>query len=94
VPKLEGLWDYGNKAWSGLVGPYYGKRYQIFADHQLGNITKPGSFDKASYISDQMQWAQEFQQRTWDEKELPAVPTGDAVALSRAMWLKYKPRGT
>lgn len=32
---LSGLWDYGNKAWSGLVSPYYKQRYEIYAEHKI-----------------------------------------------------------
>lgn len=38
--KLDGLWDYGNKAWGGLVGPFYSQRcvrpLVVFVASELG----------------------------------------------------------
>ena len=36
--KLPGLWDYGNKAWSGLVKGYYDRRYFIYAEQKMASI--------------------------------------------------------
>ena len=33
---IPGLYDYGNKAWSGLVGPYYLSWYSLYADAIAG----------------------------------------------------------
>jgi hypothetical protein len=38
VVKLPGLWDYGNKAWSGLVKGYYDRRYFIYAEQKMASI--------------------------------------------------------
>ena len=96
-PRLHGpnfgstLWDYGNKAWGGLVDPYYSRRYQIYAAHKLQSIEDKKPFDESAYDAALVAWAHSFEHRRWDEAELPATPTGDAVALSRALWRKYAP---
>ena len=43
--KLDGLWDYGNKAWSGLVKGYYDVRYQLFADSKMHALLRGGGLD-------------------------------------------------
>jgi hypothetical protein len=114
-PSLNGLWDYGNKAWSGLVKGYYDKRYQLYADHKLASIlsrssgsSKDGAHAAATaasgggegggllapqerdeYHSDVMQLACEFGHTTG--AAVPAQVTGDAVAISKALWTKYTP---
>jgi alpha-N-acetylglucosaminidase len=87
----SGLWDYGNKAWGGLVDPYYSTRYSIYATWKLQSITDKKTFNTSAYYEDMVNWAHSFQHQKWDETALPATATGDAVALSRALWKKYAP---
>jgi alpha-N-acetylglucosaminidase len=87
----SGLWDYGNKAWGGLVDPYYSTRYQIYAAHKLQSISGKRTFNESAYDKDLVAWAHNFEHRKWDETTLPATATGDVVKLSRALWTKYAP---
>eukprot|EP00039_Didymoeca_costata_P009204 m.121502 g.121502 ORF g.121502 m.121502 type:complete len:868 (-) comp14399_c0_seq4:356-2959(-) len=91
---LPGLWDYGNKAWSGLVGPFYNKRYQIYAQEKMNLNPDDPSFQQKlqdATISKTVQMACNFARIKWDGVNPPATPLGDPVAISQQMWQKYAP---
>lgn len=90
VKQLDGLWDYGNKAWSGLVRGFYDRRYIAYAEHKLAALSEPAGapMDTAAYLAACMQLACEFGR---DTTPLPTEPTGDAVAIARELWSKYAP---
>lgn len=103
---LDGLWDYGNKAWSGLVKGFYDKRYQLYADHKLSSlqaadaattrtVNSVGNWvltpaERDAYHSAVMNLACEFGHTT--NAALPAKATGDAASISEALWTKYAPK--
>lgn len=95
---LDGLWDYGNKAWSGLVKGFYDKRYQLYADHKLFSVQASGAADAGTMLSPKqrdayhsavMNLACEFSHTTG--AALPTKATGDAASISKALWAKYAP---
>eukprot|EP01043_Picozoa_sp_COSAG02_P026577 COSAG02_NODE_1535_length_12053_cov_13.122794_6_plen_281_part_00 len=105
--KLDGLWDYGNKAWSGLVDGYYNKRYFLYAQHKIDALLRrapstdvgDGSTaafeftdeEASSYIGDVMKAACLFGHRNSKSQPLPATSTGDTVAIARELLAKYPP---
>ena len=87
--ELDGLWDYGNKAWSGLVKDFYYKRYSIYADMLLEAQGKP--VDRTAYATAVMRLACEFGRST-DKGGFPAAPVGDAFAIAFELWNAYQPQ--
>jgi alpha-N-acetylglucosaminidase len=86
---LPSLYDYGNKEWSGLVRGYYDKRYQIFADSRLCQLTEssdPRCHTGLSFNAKLMQLACEFQH---SNEMLPAAAVGDALSISEELYKKY-----
>ena len=97
--KLDGLWDYGNKAWSGLVKGYYDVRYQLFADSKMHALLHGGGLDdnaqlrveeQQSFLAAVMHAACEFGHTTG--AELPREATGDALAIAKELHSKYAPK--
>ena len=86
---LPALYDYGNKAWSGLVRGYYDRRYQIYADSRLC-LLEPSHPRCAgfSFEGKLMQLACEFQH---SQQALPRTAVGDALAISEELFNKYAP---
>lgn len=78
------------KAWSGLVGTYYARRYSIYADLLLQSGGKTVS--KSAYATAVMKWACEFAHDT-ESNEFPSAPVGDVVAIAEELWSKYAPQG-
>ena len=94
--KLDGLWDYGNKAWSGLVKGYYDRRYQLYADHKLAALKRGAAgmsdeFDADTFITSVMQAAHDFGLVTG--ADLPKAASGDALAIGKELYAKYPPSG-
>eukprot|EP00040_Diaphanoeca_grandis_P012322 m.62506 g.62506 ORF g.62506 m.62506 type:complete len:871 (+) comp23167_c0_seq2:160-2772(+) len=85
---LDGLWDYGNKAWSGLVKGYYDQRFHIYADHKLQALALGETVLASSYVGDVVKLACEFAHST---QGLSPTAVGDAVALSKQLLQKYQP---
>ena len=87
---LDGLWDYANKAWSGLVRGYYDARFFAYADAKLAALKSTAGAsstpDASKYHAAVMRLACEF---ALSKDDVPATPTGDVVALSRTLWRKY-----
>eukprot|EP00041_Stephanoeca_diplocostata_P021284 m.492801 g.492801 ORF g.492801 m.492801 type:complete len:897 (+) comp21786_c0_seq2:46-2736(+) len=90
---LDGLWDYGNKAWSGLVAGYYDRRYQIYATQKVQKLTQSDGEVRSNnhaYQGAVMQLACEFaRQRNAD---LPSTPQGNAFAVAQELIAKYPPQ--
>jgi alpha-N-acetylglucosaminidase len=85
---LSALYDYGNKAWSGLVKGYYDRRYQIFAQSKLCKLEPSASgCDGFSYFGQLMKLACDFQHST---AKMSAKAVGDAVAISEELFAKYQ----
>ena len=88
------LYDYGNKAWSGLVKGYYDKRYQIYAQSKICRIdptavTVEGlTCEGFNYVGQLVKLACDFQHLTGP---VPTMATGNALAISEELWTKYAP---
>ena len=93
--KVGGLYDYANKAWGGLVAPYYLKRYALYADAVAAGAAKGAkAVDAAAYEAELARLAHDFAYGTkWANGSAtePAEPVGDAVAIARELWHKYAP---
>lgn len=94
--KLDGLWDYGNKAWAGLVHGYYDRRYQLYADSKMRSLLRRGDDgndaeekEQVAYIASVMRAACEFGHETG--AALPSTPTGDALSIAKELYQKYHP---
>ncbi|XP_012945530.1 alpha-N-acetylglucosaminidase [Aplysia californica] len=81
--------DYASKQWAGVVADYYKPRWEFFSTW-LTQLIKNGSrFD--GYIFNKNVMAQVETPWTVSTYPYPTEPTGDAVAISRALLAKYQP---
>ena len=92
IPSLPPLWDYANKAWSGLVKGYYNKRYEIFAKHKLNSIANGTTSgltptELTNYYIDINHLVCEFGHIT--DAKLPVESTGNAVDIALRLYQKY-----
>ena len=97
LPKGE-YGDVVNKAWAGLVSPFYQKRYALYADSKVallssGDGTAFGDIDEDTVVSNAIEaivkWNCQFSRERWDNDTLPSVPRGDPLVVARALWTKY-----
>ena len=91
--ELDGLWDYGNKAWSGLVRGFYDRRYQLWADSKTELLQSEdqnvSTALSQAYTASVMDLACRFASAT--SQRVPSRPTGDAIAISKRLLKKYAP---
>jgi alpha-N-acetylglucosaminidase len=87
---IPGLWDYGNKAWSGLVRGYYDRRYQLYADYKKCSLLPDDEScrERPSFVGAVMQLACEFAR---NKSVMPSEAAGDAVAISESLWSTHMP---
>ncbi|OQR81892.1 alpha-N-acetylglucosaminidase (NAGLU) [Thraustotheca clavata] len=81
--------DYARKEWAGVMGDYYHGRWKIFLDGVVSAFSKKTPVDMNT-ITDairtfELGWIKQT-------KTYPVEGTGDAVALSKELYEKYKPK--
>jgi alpha-N-acetylglucosaminidase len=80
------LTDYANRNLSGLMSDYYGKRWAMFIADVTAAVKKNNTFDQKAFDkkSNAFEW-------NWSQKQniFPAVPTGNTMQISRALYKKY-----
>jgi len=82
------LTDYASRNWAGLMKTYYGKRWQFFIE-DVTNATKDNKvFDEKVFNEKVAVFEQNW---TKGNDEYSAVPTGDYLKISRALYKKYAP---
>eukprot|EP01062_Namystynia_karyoxenos_P074682 TRINITY_DN7162_c0_g1_i1.p1 TRINITY_DN7162_c0_g1~~TRINITY_DN7162_c0_g1_i1.p1 ORF type:complete len:853 (+),score=247.35 TRINITY_DN7162_c0_g1_i1:791-3349(+) len=86
VPK--GPVDYASKHWSGLIRDYYAARAAGVLKLALSAAAAGKGTDGAAVNKFEAELAYDFQVST--NLKYPVTPTGDAIAISRAMYAKYK----
>jgi alpha-N-acetylglucosaminidase len=80
--------DYAGRDWNGLLGSYYLGRWQLYLGEMaraLESGTAPDPTIDARIADFEWQWARAV------GTKLPAKPTGDCYAMSRALYEKYAP---
>lgn len=84
----NGLCDYGNKVWAGMVSAYYAQRYDLFADAKAAAILAghPDDVNATAYAAALTDLGSTF---TRGKAPLPARPAGDTAAIARRLWDKY-----
>lgn len=91
--------DYANRTWNGLVSSYYAPRWRMFFNAvnkavANGNGKAPGTeFDEEAlkaYRND----VTAFEEDWWVSRPgtFSAVPSGDGIALAKALYAKYLPK--
>jgi len=84
----NGLCDYANKVWAGLVSGYYAPRYDLFAVAKAEAIRAghPQDVNATAYALALTDLGQAFTRST---APLPAQPAGDAAAIAKRLYDKY-----
>ena len=81
------LHDYAAKQWAGLIRDFYLPRWEQFLDRLDRAITEDVSFDADGFDRDMQIWEEAW---THQDQTYPTTPQGDAVALARRFWAKYR----
>ena len=91
---LPGLWDYANKAWAGLVEPFYLRRYHLYANAVAAAAARGEAADLGAYRASlaRLAHAFSFDKRWSNSSDEPCEPVGDAAAVGRELWNKYRPQ--
>jgi alpha-N-acetylglucosaminidase len=89
--KPSNLQDYACKQWAGLLGTYYKPRWQLFINQTLAQLKSDprAEFNVSRFHDSMYRWFDDWRET---EHGLPAAPTGDPVATSRALHRKYAGR--
>ncbi|TVU16373.1 hypothetical protein EJB05_39932 [Eragrostis curvula] len=80
------LRDYANKYWSGLLRDYYGPRAAIYFKHLLLSMEKNEQFALEEWRREWISLTNSWQS---DRKVYATTPTGDALNISRSLYMKY-----
>ena len=89
APPLE---DYANKAWAGLVAHYYGGRVRCYVERAAVDFGAGAPINVTAYYGciDALSRAFQYDQAQ-ESYPMCTEPTGDGVALSKALIEKYSP---
>lgn len=82
----NGLYDYANKVWAGVVRDYYLPRYELYADARAQAMAAGGPVNATAYEAALTALGEAW---TRANTEYPAVPVGDALAISQRLYNKY-----
>lgn len=85
----NGLYDYANKQYNGIVRDYYLQRYAAYASLASAAIPTGKPVTAADYIAALTTIGQQWTTATAPASIYPAEPQGDAVAVARALFNKY-----
>jgi alpha-N-acetylglucosaminidase len=86
--ETDGEVDYAGKHWSGLIRDYYAVRARLFLQQAVSDARKQHKFD---LVQLNRQLARLAYNWTTSTKQYPLTPQGDAVEVSKAMLVKYRP---
>jgi len=100
-PEDSHIFDYAWREWAGLVGSFYLDRWKMFHKHLADCLAKGVAYDDPG---DQVYGRESFRANAfyrrladWEiawcakEKDLPASPSGDEVAIAQHLLAKYRP---
>ena len=82
----QSLNDYANRAWEGLMGGYYKRRWELFVQSVERSVTAGHSFNEGSFFQESaaLEW-----QWTQQHEIYRSGPAGDPVAISLRLIGKY-----
>ena len=83
------LRDYAWKEWSGLVGGFYAKRWEMFFRRQQEALDTGRPFDAAAGNAELLRFENEW---AAGRELYPAEPRGDALSVSRRLYDQYVPQ--
>jgi hypothetical protein len=83
------LRDYAWKEWSGMIGGFYSKRWDVFFRRQQEALDTGRPFDAAAANAELLSFENEW---AAGRELYPAEPQGDALAVSRRLYDQYVPQ--
>eukprot|EP00054_Salpingoeca_dolichothecata_P008009 m.45743 g.45743 ORF g.45743 m.45743 type:complete len:799 (+) comp17449_c0_seq1:3-2399(+) len=78
--------DYAAKHWAGLVGDYYGGRWNLLLTALNAAVYQGQPMDFNKYSADLLKFEQAW---GFEHKVYPTTPTGDTAAISSSLLQKY-----
>jgi alpha-N-acetylglucosaminidase len=75
-----------NKYWSGLLRDYYGPRAAIYFKYLISSMEKNEPFALEGWRREWISLTNNWQS---DRKVFPTTATGDALNISRSLYIKY-----
>lgn len=89
--KDMGLNDYAARTWAGLMGSFYGERWNMFFADVKRALVQDKEFDKAAF-EEYRKAVTSFEKKWWEQQigEFNAEPVGDPIETSKAMLAKWR----
>ncbi len=81
------LHEYAYRQWSGLIGGFYMKRWEMFLERLEDSLKADKPFDAAAFEREIRAWEENWTHQT---EPYPTEPAGDPVRVSREIWAKYR----
>jgi alpha-N-acetylglucosaminidase len=79
--------DYARKDWSGMLDGYYGKRWSLYLAQLARSLRENEPLDGDAFGKTLREWMVQWS----DSRETyPTETRGDSVAVSKALWQKYR----
>ena len=82
---------YAHKQWQGMFADYYKPRWEAFFDGLNRSLAEGTAFDRKPYAAEMCLWEQAWSRR---HDSFPTEPSGDALAVARRLYAKYRPELT
>ena len=87
-PKGNGLNDYANRLWAGLVGDYYHGRWALLVSELRKSLESGRKFDEKAFNAKVAEYEWNW---TLSNKTYAGQPAGDTVQIARELYKKYAP---
>ncbi|MBR5455142.1 MAG: alpha-N-acetylglucosaminidase [Rikenellaceae bacterium] len=89
--KDMGLNDYAARTWAGLMGSFYGERWNMFFADVKRALVQDKEFDKEAF-EEYRKAVTSFEKKWWEQQigEFNAEPVGDPIETSKAMLAKWR----
>ncbi len=78
---------YAYKEWQGMFASYYRPRWQRFFDTLNESLAQHGAFDRRPFATASCEWEQRW---SAGHEQFARDPSGDGVAIARALLTKYR----
>lgn len=88
TPDYSSTMDYGAKHWSGLVGGYYRRRWELYLGMVDAALEQHTPLNCTDFVARSVALTYEWMRGT---EAHPSAPKGNALALAQAMHRKYAP---
>ncbi|MBR2451560.1 MAG: alpha-N-acetylglucosaminidase [Rikenellaceae bacterium] len=89
--KDMGLNDYASRTWAGMIGSFYGERWNMFFADVKRAVVQDQEFDKEKF-AEYRKAVTSFEKKWWEQRigEFNAEPVGDPIPTAQKMIAKWR----